>query len=351
MSTGVARRVTATEPRPGPAAPLSSGSVSLGLSAVGETAQQIVGRLVADASLAVEGGFDGVTLSEHHAGFPGYVPSPLALADVLRERMPRGWACAAPAILPLRNPVLLAEELAWSEAVHPGRVGAAFVPGYQESDFMLVGADFEARHRAHWSHLRRLVDGLGGRHPDAGGLADDPAVRGLPPGGLPILTGAAGPIAARRAAELGVGMLIPSLRPASEVRDLIDLYASQGGVGPTVLIRRVHVGGRSTGSDVNVERWRSRSGSAQWLDLSDEALATGEPEAVLDTLVGQVRRSGCSALNLRLECYADAPTHVSSQIASLAEHVLPQLRAQLGWPDEGGGGGSARSATSPVPAS
>ncbi|WP_148573836.1 LLM class flavin-dependent oxidoreductase [Nocardioides caldifontis] len=317
-------------PRTGPGvAPLGHGSVSLGLSAVGEVGADVVRRLVVDARTAVETGFDGVTLSEHHRGFPGYVPDPLSAASLLLERLPTGWACAAPAILPLRHPVLAAEQLAWAAAAHPGRVAAAFVPGYQEDDFALLGEEFTARRARHWERLEQLVGLVGPEH-RRGALAGDPAVVGLPGDGVPLLTGAAGPVAVRRAARLGVGVLLPSLRPPQEVRQLAERYADEGGQAPVVLIRRLHVGTGSPGSEVNRARWRSRAGSADWLDLSDAAVATGEPGRVAELLAEAVRSSGCTALNLRLECYADAPDQVSAQLEALGEHVLPEVRAALG---------------------
>ena len=37
----------------------------------------------AEAQLAEEVGYDGVMVSEHHAGFPGYLPNPLQAQRVL----------------------------------------------------------------------------------------------------------------------------------------------------------------------------------------------------------------------------------------------------------------------------
>lgn len=309
--------------------PFAAGSISLGLSAVGETGGAIIARLVEDASNAVGAGFDGVTLSEHHAGFPGYVPQPMQLASMLRERMSEGWACAGPSVTPLRNPAQVAEELAWAAAAHPGRVGAAFVPGYQEQDFTALGYDFDARHRSHWLHLERLMTELA--RSEGAQLSQDPALRALEAGEISVLTGAAGPIAVRRAARLGVGLLIPSLRPPDEVRGLIDLFHDEGGAGEAVLIRRVHVGDSATGSQVNVDRWRTRADSASWLDLSDDAVSVGDADRVAELLVSQLERSGATAVNVRVEAYADAPELVSEQIETVGRDVLPKVRAALGW--------------------
>jgi hypothetical protein len=43
------------------------------------------------------------------------------------------WAGPSPCLLALRNPALVAEELAWTAARFPGRVGAALAPGYAQT--------------------------------------------------------------------------------------------------------------------------------------------------------------------------------------------------------------------------
>src|SRR3954466_1446166 len=75
------------------------------------------------AALAVEHGFDGVMTSEHHGGFPGYLPNPLQLAGFLLDAMTTGWAAPCPLLLPLRPAALVVEETAWLAARFPGRVG------------------------------------------------------------------------------------------------------------------------------------------------------------------------------------------------------------------------------------
>jgi len=58
--------------------------------------------------------------------------------------------------------VVVVEDLAWLAACYPGRIGAAFVSGYQSGDFELVGADFEHRMRAFADALPAAVRALAG---------------------------------------------------------------------------------------------------------------------------------------------------------------------------------------------
>ena len=72
--------------------PLAAGSISLRLYPHALAPVQIVDELCRQAALADAAGFDGVMTSEHHGGFPGYLPSPLQAAAFLLERMSRAWA-------------------------------------------------------------------------------------------------------------------------------------------------------------------------------------------------------------------------------------------------------------------
>src|SRR5262245_8961030 len=100
--------------------PLAVGSVSLRLYPHDMPAEQQVAELRAQAVLASEAGYDGVMVSEHHADFPGYVPNPIQLSQLLLAVMPKGWAAPCPLLLPMQPYALIAEQLAWLAAAYPG---------------------------------------------------------------------------------------------------------------------------------------------------------------------------------------------------------------------------------------
>ena len=109
--------------------------------------------------------------SEHHGGFPGYLPNPLQLAGFLLDAMPRGWAAPCPLLLPLRPAALVAEETAWLAARFPGRVGLGVAAGALAVDFEIMDvpmdgltARFAAGLETVAAALRGDADGpLGGR--------------------------------------------------------------------------------------------------------------------------------------------------------------------------------------------
>ena len=106
-------------------------------------AEEIVEELRAQAALAADAGFDGVMTSEHHGGFPGYLPNPLLAAGWCLEAMPRGWAAPCPLLLPLRATTHVAEDVAWLAARFPGRVGVGVAAGALEADFTLAGQSMD----------------------------------------------------------------------------------------------------------------------------------------------------------------------------------------------------------------
>src|SRR3954466_14718225 len=116
--------------------PFASGSVSFRSypHQLGD-AVATIDELREQAALAVAHHFDGVMTSEHHAGFPGYLPNPLQLAGFLLDAMPDGWAAPCPLLLPLRPVALVAEETAWLAARFPGRVGLGVAAGALPVDF------------------------------------------------------------------------------------------------------------------------------------------------------------------------------------------------------------------------
>ena len=120
--------------------PFAAGSISLRLYPHNELpAPEVVAELCAQARLGLSHGFDGIMTSEHHGGFPGYLPNPLQMVTFVLEENASGWAAACPLLLPLRPTALVAEEVAWLAARHPGRVGVGVAAGALPLDFEAMG--------------------------------------------------------------------------------------------------------------------------------------------------------------------------------------------------------------------
>src|SRR5450631_3657388 len=126
-------------------------------------AAEVVAELCAQAALALGAGFDGVMTSEHHGGFPGYLPNPQQVSSFILDDHPTGWAAASPLLLPIRPTALVAEETAWLAARHPGRVGLGVAAGVLPLDYEVMGSDRTSASTRFAAELPRLVAMLQGR--------------------------------------------------------------------------------------------------------------------------------------------------------------------------------------------
>jgi alkanesulfonate monooxygenase SsuD/methylene tetrahydromethanopterin reductase-like flavin-dependent oxidoreductase (luciferase family) len=289
--------------------------------------------LLAQASAAERVGFDGVTISEHHLGFPGYFPNPLQAANWILERTARVWVAPAPMLALLRPTALVAEELAWLAARFPGRVGVGFAAGSILADFELAGTDQADLVDRFEQALRELTGVLRGAVPAA--LQADPAFARLGTHPLAVISAASSFTACRRAAAVGCGILLESAVQPDEVRRMIDAYRAAGGRGPAVLVRRAWVGGSPP---VELERARDALVRATvpvykrsaWL-APEDMIVHGDAASVAAQLAGVMAETGADALNLRVHVPGLAPAAVVEQIEQLAP-VLPRLRAPAARP-------------------
>ncbi len=156
-----------------------------------------------------------------------------------------GWAAAAPLLLPLRPTALVAEEVAWLQARHRGRVGLGVAAGALPLDFDVAGVDQAESVARFKSELPRLVAMLRGE--DLGQLEGDPALRACRANPVPVLSAAVSVAAAVRAARCGAGILMEGMSAPSRLARLTDAFGEAGGTGSVVLIRRVWLGSPRSG--------------------------------------------------------------------------------------------------------
>ena len=307
--------------------PFAPGSVSFrsyptdGLDAVATIAE-----LRHQAALAVEHGFDGVMTSEHHGGFAGYLPNPLQLAGFLLDAMDGGWAAACPLLLPLRSAALVAEETAWLAARFPGRVGLGVAAGALPLDFEIAGVTMDDLASRFTSGLALVTQALRGEI--AGPLAADAALARCREHPVPVLSAAASPTAARRAAAHGAGLLFDSLVTPDRVRVLVDAYREAGGSGPAVLVRRAWLGAPPRGAvERQIDTYASYAPGAAATHWGTDEMAVGEdPAEVAGMLGGALARAGADALNLRVHVPGVTVDAAREQIARLGSEVVPRLR-------------------------
>jgi alkanesulfonate monooxygenase SsuD/methylene tetrahydromethanopterin reductase-like flavin-dependent oxidoreductase (luciferase family) len=309
--------------------PLARSSVSLRLYPHDLAPADVVTELMAQARLAESAGFDGVMTSEHHGGFPNYVPNPLLATTWALDATDRIWAAPCPMLLPLRPVAQVIEDIAWTAQRFPGRVGAGFAAGALADDFVLSGVPFEEMRARFRAALPVAVAGLRG---DADGpLADDPAVAALRSRAVPTVSAALSPAAARRAGALGVGLLFDSLISPERAAEVSAAHEETGGAGSRVLIRRVWVGTPpATVVATQMDRYRRvapASAQERW-GAGDSLVTSSDPAEIADRLVELLRATNCDALNIRLFQAGTTPAQVRDQIELVGGEVLPLLRSR-----------------------
>jgi alkanesulfonate monooxygenase SsuD/methylene tetrahydromethanopterin reductase-like flavin-dependent oxidoreductase (luciferase family) len=148
-------------------------------------------------------GIDSVWLSEHHMFADGYLPQPLTFAAALAARTKKIKIGTAVLIAPLRSVATIAEEAAIVDILSAGRLELGLGAGYRLPEFELFGAAIADRYRTTDRYVRELQ-----RIWNEGTITPPPVQNPLP-----LWLGYQGPIGARRAGRLGVGLL--SLTPQS----------------------------------------------------------------------------------------------------------------------------------------
>ncbi len=99
------------------------------------------------AAWAEDHDFTAVVVSEHHATDDGYLPSPLVMASAVAARTQRIPISVAALLVPLYEPVKLAEDIAVLDHISRGRVSYVAGIGYRPAEYSSLGRPFADRAR------------------------------------------------------------------------------------------------------------------------------------------------------------------------------------------------------------
>ena len=92
-------------------------------------------------------------LPEHHGSPDGYLPSPFVLGAAIAARTKRIRLIHAASLLPLLNPIPVAEDAATLDLISSGRLTLGVGLGYIPTEFAMFGVAMDDR-------VRRLEDGI-----------------------------------------------------------------------------------------------------------------------------------------------------------------------------------------------
>jgi alkanesulfonate monooxygenase SsuD/methylene tetrahydromethanopterin reductase-like flavin-dependent oxidoreductase (luciferase family) len=105
---------------------------------------------------------DVVGLSEHHGTGDGFLSAPLLLAGMMAARTSKVRINVSALLVPLHDPLRLAEDIVLLDLVSGGRFSATCGLGYREVEYRSLGVDWENRGRVFDEKLDVLVKALSG---------------------------------------------------------------------------------------------------------------------------------------------------------------------------------------------
>ncbi|MEO7247227.1 MAG: LLM class flavin-dependent oxidoreductase [Novosphingobium sp.] len=167
--------------------------------------QELYAAAVEMAAFADKIGVNRIGLMEHHGSEDGYLPQPFTLASAMAAVTKDIRFILGAVILPLHDPVLLAEQIAIVDLISNGRLSVIFGAGYVPFEFAMFRKSLKDRGKLMDLGIETILRALHGERFESDGRPV--FVRPLPvqePEDI-ILVGGGVEASARRAARFGVG--------------------------------------------------------------------------------------------------------------------------------------------------
>lgn len=314
----------------------------------GPAAPPDLSAAVEQAVLAEQAGFSWVVLGDRHVHPDGYHEVVTSLTW-LAARTTRIGLATAGIILPIHQPVLLAEQLAHVDVLSGGRLVAGFVLGYRPEEFAMVGSRPRERVPRFEENLQ-VLDQLWrgetvnhrGRYVTAENafLAPRPVQQPRPQ----IWNGGRVRAALERTARLCDGWTTSFNETVPDLAAKIDMYRScptgAGSLGKAVIVcREGFCAPTAQQARAALEAplhelyreylsWKRTSPDAArysqpWEDIAARAVV-GSPEQCVDAL-GRYAALGADAVALRIQPPGLAHSDALRCLEMLGEQVLPQV--------------------------
>ena len=119
--------------------------------------EELYAAALDQAAYCDEKGFDTLVLSEHHGVDDGYLPSPLVMAAAFAARTTQIRITIAALLVPLYDPLRLAEDIAVLDHLSRGRVGYVFGLGYRPEEYAMLDKAWKTRGKDIESAIESLL--------------------------------------------------------------------------------------------------------------------------------------------------------------------------------------------------
>lgn len=168
------------------------------------------------AEYADDHGFAMVTLEEHQATSIGWSPTPLLNAGIILDRTERLSVAITALLVPLHDPVRLAQQMAVIDLLSKGRLSITTGLGYRPAEYAALGKEWKQRGRILDHCLETMLKVWSGESFELNG---ETITVGPMPYSRPhpmVMIGGSGPAAAKRAARFGLPLQLPAQNPEVE---------------------------------------------------------------------------------------------------------------------------------------
>ncbi len=300
------------------------------------------------ARFADAAGFHRIWIAEHHGAEDNYLPAPFLLGAAFAAKTKSIRICLNAVVLPLHDPVKIAEQIGVLDLISGGRLEVVFAAGYVKAEFERFGVALSDRGRLLDAGIALILRAAAGERFTVDGR--EVFVRPLPIQPLHEMLYAGGGVAAsaKRAARFNLGF-VPMKR------DLFALYDEEcrrlgrepgrkiGPYGPIF----IHVAEDPDAEKVKLEphilhhaqtyaKWAAEgsTGTSNYTGMEDPAVVwkSGRyriltPDACI-ALAGELEGTGASLVMQPLIAGLD-PEIAWKSLELFAKSVLPKLQRSV----------------------
>jgi alkanesulfonate monooxygenase SsuD/methylene tetrahydromethanopterin reductase-like flavin-dependent oxidoreductase (luciferase family) len=190
--------------------------------AFGASTTELYAAALEMATFAETRGALMAVVCEHHTMEDGYLPSPMVLATAMAARTSTLAIMTAVLVLPLYDPIRLAEDMVVLDIVSGGRVSYVLAVGYRPEEYEHLGVDFHQRGKIAEASLALLLRAKTGEAFEHDGRRIHVTPAPLTVGGPRIAWGGGSVAAAKRAGRFGLDFFAQGGDPS-----LADVYADE----------------------------------------------------------------------------------------------------------------------------
>jgi alkanesulfonate monooxygenase SsuD/methylene tetrahydromethanopterin reductase-like flavin-dependent oxidoreductase (luciferase family) len=298
------------------------------------------------ARLAVDGGFSSLHVGQHFLSQPYWMFQPIPLLARLAAEAPGLELGLGVLLVPLLNPVEVAESVVTLDLLTDGRLLLGVGLGYRREEFDAfdVGAAPVRVYEEKLAIVRALLAGEAVTARGRGYRLDGARLALLPrrPGGPPIWMAAVTESGVRRAARLADGLYLAPMPTIAELADQVAVYRRERGDRSAAALALREVCVAETDAEAvraarphleakyaTYARWGQDGSFAEgWDRLAAGRFLVGAPETVLAGLHEHRERLGLVEVVCRVAWPGLSPVTARRSAELLAAEVLPRLASK-----------------------